>query len=88
MSRNDGRRAERGEGKTRRKAREEAKIQELLLEAEEVLRELEVPSGQWTEEAAGSLSAEPRAGSRNGGLWDGIPAEAAFWLLFPPRGNA
>jgi hypothetical protein len=80
-------------------------IERILREAEEVLREVQAPSGDWFEPQPGGseLGAAWGSGAGEGsgretgfsshGAWPGIgdhgiDAEAAFWLLFPPRGNA
>jgi hypothetical protein len=78
-------------------------LDDLLREAEEALRECELPSGDWK---AGGREPRPRAaapGERpscstpslaasgaGAGLADleDLDSEVAFWLLFPPRGNA
>jgi hypothetical protein len=74
-------------------------IERILREAEQVLREVEAPSGGWpgSRPAPGNDGGWVEVGSGvagpDGGGWPGIgaqglDAEAAFWLLFPPRGNA
>jgi hypothetical protein len=78
-------------------------LDDLLREAEEALRECELPSGDWR---AGGRAPRPRpaapgerpsssmptlaARGPGAGLDDleGLDSEVAFWLLFPPRGNA
>jgi hypothetical protein len=70
-------------------------IERILREAEEVLREVQAPSGGWMEaqpENRGDAGEWGRADAASCG-WpgigaQGIDADAAFWLLFPPRGNA
>jgi hypothetical protein len=78
-------------------------LDDLLREAEEALRECELPSGNWK---GGGRAPRPRpaapgerlpsstralaARSLGAGLADfeDLDSEVAFWLLFPPRGNA
>ncbi len=109
MSTRRGRRDGRGRAQTAagpghsRRAAGETDLEDLLREAEEALRDCELPSGDW--KAGGRLPrprpgtsgqrpspsalpfVAPRPGAGFSGLED-IDSEVAFWLLFPPRGNA
>jgi hypothetical protein len=73
----------------------DAEIERILREAEEVLREAQAPSGGWAEArpAVAEDGGEWGRADRENRSWpgiggQGIDAEAAFWLLFPPRGHA
>lgn len=104
MARKGGRRAEAGApagGRgTQRRMPEELELRALLRDAEEALREAQVPSGDWTAEGLSphgegtpaeeswtrlDAAAAPEDPGPEG---CGLDPETAFWLLFPPRGNA
>lgn len=107
MSMRQGRRGGRREAQTApnrsRCVLKEDALDDLLREAEEALRECELPSGDWK---AGGRAPRPRpaapverpssstltlaARGPGAGLADleDLDSEVAFWLLFPPRGNA
>jgi hypothetical protein len=59
-------------------------LEDLIREAEEVLLESQAPSGDWSSASRAPLP--PAAGEPES--WKNLDSEAAFWLLFPPRGNA
>ena len=76
------------------KGKLEPELEALLREAQEVLRESDVPSGGW--DMPVELEQAPAVDGWLGGMpqiqagisLDGIDPETAFWLLFPPRGTA
>ena len=59
-------------------------LEDLIREAEQALLESETPSGDWP--GAVAASRQPAIGEPES--WKNLDSEAAFWLLFPPRGNA
>jgi len=63
---------------------EDKELEDLMREAEEVLRDSQAPSGDWP--VAARAPRPPVAGDPDS--WKNLDSEAAFWLLFPPRGNA
>ena len=64
--------------------RDDEELQSLLREAAEALSQWQTPCGEW----GGSLAEETPGAPGSGNPWERLDAESAFWLLFPPRGNA
>ncbi|MEE9217898.1 MAG: hypothetical protein V3U98_02425 [Acidobacteriota bacterium] len=79
-----------------RQSIEERELHQLLQEAEEILRQAEVPSGGWDSGPPAEASPAVAAASWSEHIaaaptvrdLEGIDPETAFWLLFPPRGTA